>query len=387
MAKKGEPWGKGEDIDFEKSKKPYGEGSGRPVSKKQIFSPLDIAKFLNSFMPVTGDIQSGAEAIESFKDKEYLGAALGALGALPFIPNTAKFVGKGVAKQIEEGTGIAKYLMDPKMYAVEDSYRKGIPYSGMSSIDEFLKNTDIPFMTVPIDKKIIGEGLDPYRAWEIRNKVENVAQGDNPRLFFHAGDAGIGSDTVAKHMSGDRGTGHFGTGTYAVTDLENLTPFYTETRPVIGLISRPEAKFFTGDNDKLDKAHRALREINYLADQKNLIPKDKVLEGIENFDKYWQLKQTNPELAEVIEIVKKIRFDAPSKKMYTDVPESILDAVNQHIKSRMGGGGTFWRDRIPKDSASTRFMKNEGYEGVNTRLAPELDNTQYGSVIYRKGNY
>lgn len=356
MAKKGEPWGKGEDIDFEKSKKPYGEGSGRPVSKKQIFSPLDIAKFLNSFMPVTGDIQSGAEAIESFKDKDYLGAALGGLGTLPLIPNMTKYV-------------------------------KGIPYSGMSSIDEFLKNTDIPFMTVPIDKKIIGEGLDPYRAWEIRNKVENVAQGDNPRLFFHAGDAGIGSDTVAKHMSGGRGTGHFGTGTYAVTDLENLTPFYTETRPVIGLISRPEAKFFTGDNDKLDKAHRALREINYLADQKNLIPKDKVLEGIENFDKYWQLKQTDPDLAEVIEIVKKIRFDAPSKKMYTDVPESILDAVNQHIKSRMGGGGTFWRDRIPKDSASTRFMKNEGYEGVNTRLAPELDNTQYGSVIYRKGKF
>lgn len=34
------------------------------------------------------------------------------------------------------------------------------------------------------------------------------------------------------------------------------------------------------------------------------------------------------------------------------------------------------------DSASTRFMKRLGYEGVDTRGIKDLDNTEYGSVIY-----
>ena len=34
------------------------------------------------------------------------------------------------------------------------------------------------------------------------------------------------------------------------------------------------------------------------------------------------------------------------------------------------------------DSASTHFMKQLGFEGVDVRHIKELDNTEYGSVIY-----
>lgn len=357
MPNKSRPWGSGEDIDFEKSKNPYKHGSGRPVSEEQALSPLEILEFLNSFMPVTGDIQSGVEAVKSFKNKDYLGTALGALGTLPLVPNTTKYI-------------------------------KGIPYAGMSSIDEFLKNKNIPFMTVDIPKQIILDTPDVNRVYEVARKVDDVYGGGGyPRAMFHAGDAGIGGDTVARNMGGGRGTGHFGTGTYAVSDYGNLPPFYTENRPVIGLISRPEDKFFSGDSEELQKAHSALRELNYLGGNEKLIPKDKILEAMENFDKYWELKQTNPDLAEVADILKKQRLYLPSKKIFTETPESALDAVNEHIKARMGLGGSFWKDRVGRDSASTRYMKKQGYSGVTTGLAPEMDNTAYGSVIYRKGKF
>ena len=37
---------------------------------------------------------------------------------------------------------------------------------------------------------------------------------------------------------------------------------------------------------------------------------------------------------------------------------------------------------IKTDSASTRFMKKLGYEGVDVRHLPSFDDTEYGSVIY-----
>lgn len=48
---------------------------------------VENAKFINSFMPITGDIQSGIEAGQDLNKGNYGSAALNAVGLLPFIPS------------------------------------------------------------------------------------------------------------------------------------------------------------------------------------------------------------------------------------------------------------------------------------------------------------
>ncbi len=48
---------------------------------------MENAKFVNSFMPITGDIQSGLLAAQDIKSGDYKSAVLNSLGLLPFIPS------------------------------------------------------------------------------------------------------------------------------------------------------------------------------------------------------------------------------------------------------------------------------------------------------------
>jgi hypothetical protein len=52
----------------------------------------DAAQAINSFMPITGDIESGLLAANDFKQGDYKSAALNAIGLLPFIPSMAGMV-------------------------------------------------------------------------------------------------------------------------------------------------------------------------------------------------------------------------------------------------------------------------------------------------------
>jgi hypothetical protein len=331
--------------------KPYGGKSGQPITA-QGPSAASVAEFINSFIPVTGDLQSAVEAYQSFKDKDYLGASLGAVGALPVVPNITKYV-------------------------------KGIPYEGRKSLEKFLRNEDIPFVTVPVDKEDLFASMKPY---DVRNQLENLAGTEgHSSIFYHAGNAGIGGDTTARNMGGGRDTGHFGTGTYGVRNIKNLPPFYTENRPVVALIGRPEENLLIGKTEELDKAHKALRKVNALASSDKLLPKDKILRALGDFDYYFSLRESDPQLYEMVKLVNDARYDLPGR--YSTSAEKMIDAANEHIKARLGAGGSFWKERVQRDSASTRYMKDQGYGGVNTTLAPEMDNTTYGSVIYRKGKY
>jgi hypothetical protein len=47
---------------------------------------VENAKFINSFMPISGDIQSGIQAIDDVKNKKYASALLNGLGVLPAVP-------------------------------------------------------------------------------------------------------------------------------------------------------------------------------------------------------------------------------------------------------------------------------------------------------------
>jgi hypothetical protein len=83
--KRSSPWGAGDKYSPAKGN-PYGNGSGKPVTKPGM-SALDSAEFINNFVPITGDIQSLYYAQDDLKKGNYGSAALNGLGILPFVPS------------------------------------------------------------------------------------------------------------------------------------------------------------------------------------------------------------------------------------------------------------------------------------------------------------
>jgi hypothetical protein len=57
----------------------------------------ETAQFVNSFIPISGDVQSGLLAFEDVKQGNYGSAALNSLGLLPFVPSIG-----GTIKSIKE---------------------------------------------------------------------------------------------------------------------------------------------------------------------------------------------------------------------------------------------------------------------------------------------
>jgi len=71
-----------------------------PYTKNGIPN-VDLAEtgqFVNSFMPISGDIQSGIQAVNDVKNKKYASALLNGVGLLPFIPSLG-----GVIKEVKMG--------------------------------------------------------------------------------------------------------------------------------------------------------------------------------------------------------------------------------------------------------------------------------------------
>ena len=64
-------------------------------------------------------------------------------------------------------------------------------------------------------------------------------------------------------------------------------------------------------------------------------------------------------------------------------PETLdraLDQTREYVRQQ--GGRQIQMSHYRQDSPSTFFMKLLGYEGVDVRHIPEMDNTEFGSVIY-----
>src|SRR5574343_467387 len=63
-------------------------------------APKQLAGLLADFTPVVGDVKSAYDGYQAAKQGDYLGAGLGALGALPLVPNMTAWHG-------------SKYLFSP----------------------------------------------------------------------------------------------------------------------------------------------------------------------------------------------------------------------------------------------------------------------------------
>lgn len=70
-----------------------------------------------------------------------------------------------------------------------------------------------------------------------------------------------------------------------------------------------------------------------------------------------------------------------SEDLFNLTPAEV-DAIVAEIRDEIAAGNYNWEAAKGQDSASTRFMKKLGYEGIDVRHLSQMDNTTYGSVIY-----
>lgn len=179
-------------------------------------------------------------------------------------------------------------------------------------------------------------------------------------IGFHAGDLGKAEDAQA--MSAGRSTGHFGTGTYFVSSKDKITG--REDRPTQA-VDLTEYNLYKPANEKdAFNLHEALKETNNLALRKDL-------------DKLVETHRKNPDdlLGEIRQTAFHLWLEAGRHAGLTlEQTGDMLIESAQETKAL--------KDKTGADSASTTFMKKLGYEGIDVRGLEELDNTQYGTVVY-----
>jgi 2'-5' RNA ligase len=160
------------------------------------------------------------------------------------------------------------------------------------------------------------------------------------------------SETLAEQSSARRGTGHFGTGTYFVSTPERLGRLAAEERRAVKGIDLRGLHLYRPLDPKLAlKLHDTLGRIDDLV-ARELPP----YEGAFRFQ------------------LEGLAIDLPPGAN----GELIYDALRS-ARADLGAGN------LNSDSAATRVMKALGYDGIDVRALEGLDNTKYGSVVYRRG--
>jgi hypothetical protein len=115
---------------------------------------VENAKFINSFMPISGDIQSGIQAVDDVKNKKYASALLNSVGLLPFVPSLG-----GMVKDISiyknlENLNKSTAPKIPVNNIFKNDY-KIIPSESRKLIDNIIdlgKEKDLPIESVDISK-------------------------------------------------------------------------------------------------------------------------------------------------------------------------------------------------------------------------------------------
>ena len=200
----------------------------------------ETGQFVNSFMPISGDIQSGLLAAQDVKQGNYGSAALNSLGLLPFIPAMggvlapSKYVGKtlkGMPTNINMGGGkIEQFGTDQRIVDAANQYMadRGLLYKPQTEyvpVDEIrakrIANAYEKMKDNPADPKVkkaydalINETMAQYEyAKKAGMKFEFMPQGQdiygNPRnaindivtnqhMYVFPTESGFGSLTEAK---------------------------------------------------------------------------------------------------------------------------------------------------------------------------------------------
>lgn len=260
---------------------------------------------------------------------------------------------------------------------------------------------------------------------------------------YHAGDLGK-AEGYMNMMSSNRGTGHFGTGTYFVGDEQQLTGNYAK-RPK-EKVNFSKYNLYKPESENYGfKLHEALKAINrmiltyplsemtfeeryaikkgmddagyalwrgegveeaiaYLEDIRQkcawLVDRDLASKSADELttddyeafaDKYEELYKA---LGDIDSDFRRLAFDVQTLFSYRKEAgdlnfdgvvarhKRILQEVYDESVELDAKWDTNYTALMTEDSPSTRYMKKWGYEGIDVRRFKGLDNTAYGSVIY-----
>lgn len=315
-------------------------------------------------------------------------------------------------------TGTIKYFYDDKTALVEmdgDPKRK------------------VHYSLTLLDK--LEDNINPEHIKPITKVEEKVTE----NIGYHAGDLGK-AESYFNIASGNRSTGHFGTGTYFVGDKKAIDLDSYNDRPQHKISFEGYNLFKPKTYNEAKDLHDDLKFINYNSDLTNLLRmieneevidelnkwddlydeiekgiseerKAEIIKDAENsplllekdlknsenksngdFKEYfgWIVSYMNGNVNNWDGYVKNLEYDYMDFKnsiskildIKIDKALSLMEEINNEVKEELGNDWFFGDKAQKADSISTRFMKKLGYEGIDVRHIKEFDNTKYGSVIY-----
>ena len=201
--------------------------------------------------------------------------------------------------------------------------------------------------------------LDSLVTSSNRNLIESIRDGYG--LIFegvHFGDKGVGSDTYLGRMhagDGDRGTGHFGTGTYFLSD-SNSSSHLRSTRPSHTIDTSGYGLLKVNSAASASDLHRGMKLLNSAVDA-CIRGDDEVVLGL---------------LDSGIGLISKV----VSKANHYGANQLLGMAHQKAAIYNSEGIGS------KHSTLATDFIKMLGYNGIDVTSVPEYDNSMYGSVVY-----
>jgi hypothetical protein len=191
--------------------------------------------------------------------------------------------------------------------------------------------------------------------------------------------ASMVSETLGDQRSGSRGDGFFGTGAYfasyadAIRELwETDSPLGRATnssRSLVGLDLSGANFCAPASKEDAWELHDWLGNINYeaIADARSPDPYDILSRALgRNAKELSRLQRLQAHVAHL-----------PRALAGTDMTQALLQELAAEAAADLAA------ERYGTDSLSTRLLRRLGFDGVDVRHLPELDNSHYGSVLFR----
>lgn len=195
---------------------------------------------------------------------------------------------------------------------------------------------------------------------------------ESPDYGYHAGDLGK-SEHFVNHQSGTRGTGHFGTGTYFVGDKGKLACAGYKDRPVEEIDTSGYNLLKIKSADSGFRLHDSLKYINNKA-WRQALEDDIDMDALNKA--CWPLS-----VLLYSHIRKDEDYGISDIRAFNETVVSkavgLLEEYAGYVKAN--GGHVTSSDR---NTISTELLKSFGIEGIDARGVPELDNTEFGSVVF-----
>ena len=269
------------------------------------------------------------------------------------------------------------------------------------------------------------EQVAKQKRTEVAKEATKYSMSKEGNYGYHAGDLGK-AEGYWNMMSSNRGTGHFGTGTYFVGDEAQIGDDYYGKRPHEKVDFSDYHLFRPLYEDEGHKLHSALKYINdnihdypiaamtfderwdvrkkiedaeYTLWDEDATEDDKAAarQTLEDFKVQFESVGYDPDEMSSDELYEELKdihndyhayrsklgviFSRDMRDLSYDAANEKIDSVMQGIYDEVSQIGDSYAARY-EDSPSTRFMKAMGYEGIDVRGFKGLDNTTYGSVIY-----